>query len=262
MKLITIALVSVALYAHAEDNSALCQQDNLRQITFTNKATVRNANEITILSWNAHKLADKKYFFDLKKLSETTDIMMVQEAIHTTAWQNAFASHMPFAFSFNKSFCWNDTANGVLTASRFGLANNVALVSPGVEPGSFTPKVSGYSQVKIGNTWVHIMNTHALNFNVGISFENQIDQLVNFLKQVQGPIIWAGDFNTWNPLRMNYLNEQAKALGLVHLTPKNDSRTLKLDHIYVRGFLVTSTEILDNKTSDHQPVQAILKLAR
>lgn len=261
-KLVAFVSLAFALNAVAEDYSVLCDQDQIRQLSFSKQVSARPhaANEVTLISWNAHKLADTNFFYDLKKLSAGADLMMVQEAVHTTAWQAAFASHMPFAFSFNKSFCWDDTANGVLTASRLGLDKNLALLSPGTEPGSFTHKVSGYSQILIGGKTVHVINTHALNFNVGIAFEDQIDQLAKFMAQLQGPIIWAGDFNTWNPLRTDYLNEKAKTLGLTHVTPTNDSRFLVLDHIYVRGLTAVSAEVLDLKSSDHYPLKATLRL--
>ncbi|MBC7465406.1 MAG: endonuclease/exonuclease/phosphatase family protein [Bdellovibrio sp.] len=254
--------LAFALRAYADDSSVLCQQDQVRQLSFSRQviSRVKPSNEVSLVTWNAHKLEDKNFFFDLKKLSESSDLLMVQEAVHTTAWQAAFASHMPFAFSFNKSFCWDDKANGVMTASRIGLNNNLALLSPGTEPGSFTHKVTGYSQILVGGKVVHVINTHALNFNVGIAFEEQIDHLVKFMAQLQGPIIWAGDFNTWNPLRTDYLNEKAKTLGLSHVNPARDSRFLVLDHIYVRGFTAISAEVLDLQSSDHFPIKATLRL--
>jgi endonuclease/exonuclease/phosphatase (EEP) superfamily protein YafD len=167
---------------------------------------------------------------------------------------------MPFSFNFFKSFCWGDSANGVLTGSRFPLERNTAVISPGTEPIASTPKVSGYSQIKIDNKIVHIINTHALNFNSGSLFETQIDQLVRFIGTLQGPVIWAGDFNTWNPLRKSYLNEQTAKVGLVHDVPTNDDRFLILDHIYVRGFSVIKTEVVSEKSSDHVPLRTTLRL--
>lgn len=261
---ILLTLVLAAAQVKADDVSVLCAQDQVRQISFSQTVTPRPnpTNDVNIILWNAHKLEDKNFFYDLKKLSENADLLVVQEAIHTEAWQRAFSSHMPFDFSFNKSFCWNDTANGVLTASRFPLKNNLAILSPGVEPGSFTHKVSGYSQMIVNGTLVHVINTHALNFNVGFAFEEHIDQLAKFISQSKGPVIWAGDFNTWNSLRFDYLSEKAKTLGLTHVKPASDNRFLVLDHIYVKGFTAVSAEVLGLKSSDHYPLKATLRLIK
>lgn len=262
MKSILLLIIFSFAFAQAEDNSVLCSNEAMKQISFSKQIIPRprDPSEITLISWNAHKLADKQFFYDLQNLSHQADILMVQEAVHTTNWQNAFQGYMPFAFNFYKSFCWNDNANGVLTGARFNLENNVPLLSPGTEPGSFTHKVSGYSQIRINNQVVHLMNTHALNFNVGISFEDQIDQIVTFLAQVKGPIIWAGDFNTWNPLRSDYLNKQTAKIGLTHIIPLADDRFLTLDHVYARGFVAAKTEVLDFKSSDHVPMKTTLRL--
>jgi endonuclease/exonuclease/phosphatase (EEP) superfamily protein YafD len=263
-KLIVFAAsILFSFLVNAADISILCNQETLQDIYFSNQIIPRAgrpANEVTLITWNAHKLADENFFYDLKKLSTDADILMVQEAVHTTNWQNAFAAYMPFSFTFFKSFCWGDSANGVLTGSRFPLSRNTAVLSPGTEPITFTHKVSGYSQIVINNQVVHIINTHALNFNPGTSFEEQIDQLVKFIGTLKGAVIWAGDFNTWNPLRKSYLNEQTAKVGLTHDVPSNDDRFLILDHIYVRGFSMVKTEVVDEKSSDHVPLRTTLRL--
>ncbi len=260
MKLILILLASISLNAFAQSESVLCDSKTTNQLTFADSVQSRDPSEISVITWNAHKFADANYFNDVKRLSETTDILLMQEAMHSTGWQAAFASHIPMSFSFHKSFCdFDDQATGVMTMARYPLENSLTITSKGVEPGLMTPKVSGYSKVVINNREVHLINTHALNFNIGRPFENQIDQLVEFISKLQGPVIWAGDFNTWSGARQNYLNAKTRQVGLTHLVPMNESRLLILDHIYVRGFTSGITEILPEKTSDHAPIRTVLR---
>ncbi|MBC7421590.1 MAG: endonuclease/exonuclease/phosphatase family protein, partial [Bdellovibrio sp.] len=248
--------------AFALTDSVLCRDQQTNQISFANSVQTRaaDANEINLITWNAHKYADSQYFYDVKNLSVNADIMMIQEAMHSDGWEKAFASHMPLSYSFYKSFCdFDDQANGVMTAARYPLQNSVTITSPGTEPGSFTHKVSGYSVVQINNQLVHLINTHALNFNIGWAFEEQIDQITKLIAQLTGPVIWAGDFNTWSPGRKEYLNLSAATLGLTHVIPPNDPRNLVLDHIYVRGFTASNTEVLEINSSDHFPMRTTLK---
>ena len=106
-----------------------------------------------------------------------------------------------------------------------------------------------------------LINTHALNFNLGTDFEDQIDQLIEMISQTEAPVIWSGDFNTWSAGRRSYLFNQAISQGLDPLIPHSDSRTLKLDHILVRGFHSVKTKVLDQfKSSDHYPVMTELIL--
>lgn len=254
-------LISVDLMA--ADTSELCRNTKQNTLQYENKIISRpeNGGQFKVLSWNGHKYADKNYFKDLKKLSESADIIMLQEVIHSTDWQALFLNHLPFSFSFFKSFCTNhNQATGVQNGARFPLFGNLNLVSPDQEPITNTPKVSGISRIEIpGYGTVLIVNTHALNFNPGNSFERHINQIANYIATQTGPVIWAGDFNTWNPKRQKYLNYKVKELALKNVNPANDNRTQKLDHIFVRGFTVISAEVLNQTSSDHRPLSAVLK---
>lgn len=271
VSILTLALLvisalaqSVAVAERPQDISYLCST-NRNQLSFNQgilpiqKSAEKSS--LTVLSWNAHKLGDTQFFIDLKKLSQVSDLVFIQEAMHSSGWQNAFASHMPFDWSFHKSFCSGDQATGVMTGSRFPQITPRTLTSSGVEPISFTPKVSAVSYIVFQNKKVMLINTHALNFNLGTDFEDQIDQLIEMISQTDAPIIWSGDFNTWSAGRRSYLFNQAISQGLDPLIPHSDSRTLKLDHILVRGFRSVKTKVLDQfKSSDHYPVMTELVL--
>lgn len=251
----------MSLSIQAQTNSVLCDQVFNDHISFSNQIINRNSSDITLISWNAHKFGDKKFISDLKRLSETSDVIFIQEAMHSTNLQNAFADSFPFSFSFHKSFCDSaKQATGVLSAARYELINTQTIVSPDTEPVTFTPKVSSYSQMVVNNQIVHLINTHALNFNTGSSFERQIDHLASFISQLSGPVIWAGDFNTWSPARKSYLNKVTLSLQLLHLKPATDPRNLVLDHIYIRGMTALKTEVLSENSSDHLPMRATLHL--
>ncbi len=255
--------ILISVEALSADTSELCRNTKENIISYENQITPQpeNGGEFTVLSWNGHKYADKNYFNDLKKLSESADIMMLQEVLHSKDWQAVFLNNLPFSFSFFKSFCTNENqATGVQNGARFPLFNNVNLVSPDQEPVTNTPKVSGVSRIDIpGHGSVLIVNTHALNFNPGNSFERHINQIANYISTQSGPVIWAGDFNTWNSKRQKYLDRKMKDLAFKNVNPVNDNRAQKLDHIYVRGFTVINAEVLKQTSSDHRPLIAVLK---
>lgn len=260
--LILLLLTQLLAQSALADQSVLCDTIFDNQISFSNSTQTRNSREFSVITWNAHKFADKNFVPDLIQLSHDADMILIQEAMHSTELQNLLLSQFDFSFSFNKSFCTADKqATGVMNASRYPLLNNSTLVSPDTEPVSFTPKVSGYSVINVPEIGiVHIINTHGLNFNLGSPFERQINEITKFISKLQGPVIWAGDFNTWSGGRQKYLDKKSKALGLIRLKPNTDNRVLKLDHIYMRGFELINIQILDNiESSDHFPVKAIFK---
>ncbi len=260
--LASLILKSTASAKQTNDISTLCSSAH-NQLSFSQNITPRitTAATLSVLTWNAHKFSDSQFFYDVKNLSEKSDLIFMQEALHSTGWQKAFASYMPFDWSFNKSFCIDSQATGVMTGSRYPLMTPRTITSPGTEPILDTSKVSGISFIEFQNKKIMLITTHALNFNLGSDFEDQIDQLINLISQTNLPIIWAGDFNTWSPGRRSYLFSQAISQGLEPLIPKNDPRYLKLDHVLVRGFRSVKTEVLDQfKSSDHLPVMSELIL--
>ncbi len=258
-----IFILLTAIQVVAADTSELCTDNKeiILQYEKQIKPLPNNEDEFTLVTWNAHKFLDKNFFNDLKKLSQDADIILLQEAMHSSSWQSAFLKNFPFSFTFFKSFCTNNNqATGVQSAARFKLLNNINLVSPDKEPITNTPKVSGVSRVEIpGHGSVLIVNTHALNFNTGSSFEHHINQIAAYIETQPGPVIWAGDFNTWDSERQKYLDKKTKALALKNVIPVNDNRKEKLDHIFVRGFTVVIAEVLNQKSSDHRPLRTILK---
>jgi len=264
---LSLAGQSVADVLHPQDTSSLCPAGTTgqTQLGFRQSIEQLNKDTLTVLTWNAHKLENPRFYPDIKSLSEKTDIIFMQEAMHTLTTESWFALQLPFDWSFHKSFCMSGEATGVMTGSRFPMIDSRTITSRGTEPVVYTPKVSGVSTIVIQNQPVLLINTHALNFNSGRAFEDQIDQIIEIITKastntrVNVAVIWAGDFNTWNPIRRSYLFNQARSVGLEPLIPKNDPRKLKLDHILVRGLKVLSVKVLGQyQTSDHLPVEAEL----
>ena len=265
MKKAFIGLMAVLLFSinSFANTSALCDgRAEGRQLSFSKSLQDRNADTLTLLNWNAHKLEDKQFLPDLAKLAADADIITIQESMHSDKFQEAFENSFSFNFSFNMSFCNKEKqATGVMNMARFNIESNQTLVSPDKEPVTNTPKVSGYSAVQVPNVGlVHVINIHALNFNLGSKFERHVDSVGAFIKTLQGPVIWTGDFNTWSGGRQKHLDKLAQSIGLAHVTLANDKRNLKLDHVYVRGLEVVSAELLNGfKSSDHLPVKVVFK---
>ena len=110
-----------------------------------------------------------------------------------------------------------------------------------------------------------VVNVHAVNFTLGITdFQRQLTKIVSALTDHDGPVILAGDFNTWRDQRMEILYSIAEQLELDELSFDSDNRVTPfgsiVDHVFVRGLntLETSTEIVES--SDHNPMSITLSL--
>ena len=110
-----------------------------------------------------------------------------------------------------------------------------------------------------------IVNVHAINFELmPYGYRAQIEALADAVAGHEGPIILAGDFNTWSEARDRVLAETTGRLGLVEIVPSDDLRKRffgkHLDHIFVRGLEVVSTQAIVVTSSDHNPMTATLRL--
>ncbi len=149
---------------------------------------------------------------------------------------------------------FRNVKTGTATISRHTPTDVMQLHSRERELGITTHKsmlVTAYT-LHDGTT-LHIANIHSLNFVTNGAWKKQIDYFVNFLPRT-GPLIFAGDFNTWNPWRFDYLEEALKKIHL-HYAHYDHNIIMRLDHIFTRGLEVLETKEDDNMhTSDHYPI--------
>jgi endonuclease/exonuclease/phosphatase (EEP) superfamily protein YafD len=104
--------------------------------------------------------------------------------------------------------------------------------------------------------YVTVDDTTSIWFHHQYHYENQIDQLEEFLRGLSGSIIVAGDFNTWNLWRDEKIDQVFARLGFAHLSPDNEHRNLVLDHVFVKGCQAHDFIVRDDiSSSDHWPLQ-------
>src|SRR5262249_26992161 len=111
-----------------------------------------------------------------------------------------------------------------------------------------------------------VVNVHAINFTLSIdAYRAQFAALGNVLAMHDGPIILAGDLNTWSTARQEAVGDVARRFGLTGVTFDDDQRALffgnQLDHIYIRGLRVLASSAIAVTSSDHNPVAVTLRSA-
>jgi endonuclease/exonuclease/phosphatase (EEP) superfamily protein YafD len=108
-----------------------------------------------------------------------------------------------------------------------------------------------------------VVNCHIINFVTFEKFSTHLDQVFQSLEHHDGPILLAGDFNTWNGKRLRYFKQQAKSFQLNEVKMKRQPRVSHLlqhlDHIYCRGITVLDAQVHTHiKSSDHYPISLSL----
>ena len=219
---------------------------------------------VRLLTWNVHKEDDAGWEQDLQRFVADHDVVLLQE-VTLIPTLRAIVESANLRWVMAVSFQYKDTDIGVLTAARS--APVASCTERIAEPLIVIPKSSVITWFALNgrSERLAIVNVHAINFALTLgAYEAQMAALADALVKHQGPIIFAGDLNTWTAIRVAAVDDVARRLGLSEITFSEDKRTLffgkQLDHIYVRGLEVVSSAAIPVTSSDHNPVSAILRV--
>ena len=234
---------------------------------------------LCILNWNIAKRNQhtvwqqefgsvfQRYRPDLSFFQEARFPWPVPLNLFPPALEDSLTSDLGWHFTPNVIHDRQEQASGVLTASRSRSLNSDALYSHHREPLLHTPKVALVTEYPIADRSQTLLaiNVHAINFVRSRMFQAQLDQIEAAISHHPGPLILAGDFNTWRPKRTKMLEALVQRLHLQRVEFLPDSRKqLKrflfsdpLDGIFYRGLqlLPETTKVLGApKSSDHKPM--------
>ena len=216
--------------------------------------------EVDLLLWNVFKgRRELVWQTEFYQLAFDKKMILIQEAMtQGVVWEamNFFNFQWHYGISFYDK---TGNANGVALGSIARSIFSGVIRSAAREPLVRTPKMTNINYYKLSNGEdLLVANIHAINFVRNSYFRHQIYEIVKVLETHNGPIIFAGDFNTHNSGRMNFLMAHLCAIGLKIAKLKDDNRgVLKLDHIFYRDIELVEAQIhMDYNGSDHYPITA------
>jgi len=223
---------------------------------------------IEVLLWNVYKCQKKGWQKDFTKLSENKDLVLLQEAILNSHFDEQFKNSLKHQWIMARSFkhLKSNIETGVKTGSTVAAKTHYFSVSKHSEPISKTKKMllaTRYPLI-IPDQFLLVVNCHLINFVSFKKFSHHLDQVFNSINGHTGPIVLAGDFNTWNSKRLKYFNQLAAVFKLeaVEMVRQPRVRHLfqHLDHIYCRGLAVRDAHVHTNiLSSDHFPISLTLR---
>lgn len=215
-----------------------------------------------VLCWNVHKNNTKQSKFKtyLKMIEVPLDFILFQEANFKDD-EDFTLKHFTFDAAANLEL--RNTFYGVLTASKVESFMAKAYLSQGKESLIGPHKSLLISKFNFkDNETLLILNVHAINFRENKSFNKELERFELLLKTQKGPMIVAGDFNTWNKRRLEKLHLLRKRLGLKMVEFEKDGHIKSfmgnnLDFIFYRELECLKSSI-DNghRLSDHNPLFA------
>ena len=236
-------------------------QSALTEVTQTGLSPDR----ITLLTWNIFKQSRSNWLTDFQQLSQDTDLLILQEA-HMNETLGTVLSESAYDWLMTTAFYYQDNATGVLTAARAPSTRHCALYAR--EPLIQIPKSILLSRYALAGSSQRLLvaNVHGINFSLGLeAYRAQFKALGEVLRHHDGPLILAGDFNTWREDRQLILDQLSQALGLQQVEYESHHRITvfgnPIDHIYYRGLELVQAASPQVSSSDHNPLLVTFKLS-
>ncbi|GIU48038.1 EEP domain-containing protein [Shewanella sairae] len=269
-----IAAVAVVLYIY--DAAVIPAEDQLitnegrldeqaQCITQAVKEPLDSHGNLDVTTWNIYKQNSSGWDVSLKQLTDRSDLLLLQEA-QLTPELTAFVEEQSLYMLLARAFNFAEEPIGVMNLSRDPALSSCVFRK--AEPYINFPKSMLVSYYLLSDdSQLLVVNIHSINFTFGLEeYLAQLEVVKAAMKDHTGPIIFAGDMNTWSDKRTVAIEDLLKATGLVEAVPIDDSRTTffghRLDHIYYRNLELVKAESIITSSSDHNPVKAYFRLEK
>jgi endonuclease/exonuclease/phosphatase (EEP) superfamily protein YafD len=254
----SVISVFVCLGATAANRAETCSSALGREALYEGREL---AGELEVLSWNIQKASGNGWASDLASFGAGVDLAFIQEA----AVEAQIPQFLPADLytNFAAGYTTADRSTGVMTLSTGTPSVHCRLTAR--EPWLRTPKATSITEYPLKGREDRLLaiNLHAINFDLGLKrFNAQFDALSDVLTSHKGPVILAGDLNTWSGDRQLLVDAFMREHGLGSVSFEPDLRTRAfghaLDHIYVRGLRADHARVIPVTSSDHNALRVRL----
>ncbi len=232
--------------------------EDIQCIEFSDSQVLDEDGQLNILVWNIYKQGKENWENELDILSADKQLLLLQEASMTEPFKQ---------WLVDGNWLSNQVSAFKALGSGAGVINiaqklpQKACAYTSTEPWLRLPKSALYSQYRLSSGGIlAVVNIHAINFTVGTDeYRSQITALEVLLKQHTGPIVFAGDFNSWNENRLDTMKQILLEANLEEVTFSPDHRTQfitgqQLDHVFYRGLYLKNAKAPQSDASDHNPL--------
>ncbi len=234
---------------------------------FHDNCTAILPDSFGVLCWNVYKKNSNhpkfKTFLQNKVEKEVVDIILFQEANFCNDKQFELPD---FSYNAAANLEFKNKFYGVLTASRVESVNVKAYLSKARESIFGSHKSLLLSSYSFGDgITLLILNVHAINFRENKIYNKEIERFIALIETHKGPMILAGDFNSWNSSRMKKLKKVTEKLSLQSVRFEEIDKVKSfmgktLDFIFYRELELVESKVVDeHRLSDHNPLFAKFK---
>jgi len=248
----------------ASSEEQLCHVPVMSEQIVSNRGL--DPEKINFLTWNIYKGNNEGWQKDLAKFAENHDLMAIQEATLDQEFTGLLESY-DFNWIMNSAFQLNGTTAGVMTVAHLNAVYSCGMKVK--EPIIRLPKSTlvSYYDIEGSDEKLLVANIHGINFTLGTSvYHEQLEQLYDAVKDHHGPMIIAGDFNSWSDDRILEVTHLVKRLSLSQIEYQINNKThvfgKAIDHVFYRQLEPVSNQVWEVSSSDHNPVSVNFRLQR
>lgn len=223
-----------------------------------------NPDGFSVLSWNSHKGSHVDWNEDLRSFGKNADFILLQEAALDDGLKDQLGL-LGKEWLLAVAFVYAEQEIGILSAGPVPPRGFCTIRE--YESLVRIPKIilASTYPIKGFNNELLVINLHMVNFTIGSdAVRRQIEAAREKIKSHQGPVIIAGDFNTWNAERESVVKERMRDLEMQPVSFLPDNRVeffgRTVDGIYYRGLEVTKARTYQVKSSDHNPLEVHFRL--
>jgi endonuclease/exonuclease/phosphatase (EEP) superfamily protein YafD len=274
------AIVLVLVLAVTSTGCAIsvAPDGTMRHVEGTTVSETLDPASVRVLVWNVYKASLPGWWLDFERLAAAHDLFLLQEG----SWEaDAQAQHRALGVdwwmgvTFVSPWSEGDPATGTIVGGRAPVHGATSRHSRYLEPVLGTPKSHSFGRFELAGRDEELLalSIHAINFRLGLTaFGDHVRLALRDVAGHAGPVIVAGDFNTWSQERTGYLFETMTRLGFRSVYPRSaesapsDGRTAVgdcyLDHAFIRGLeVVGEPRVLRAvDTSDHEALSFVVRV--
>ena len=227
-------------------------------------------DSIKVMVWNLKKGQQSGLDKDLPFYGKDRDLMILSEGYLSDKVKPIFDSFQDICWDFGTAFLYkkdHDYKTGTMIGSKVSPSWSKVQQTKDHEPFINTPKALTFGKYPIAGSEKELLviSVHGINAVVPAAFERHMNMAKVEMVKHDGPIIFAGDFNTNMPAKVKFLMRMTGSLGMQSIEFKNDARIKTfgqtIDYIFVKGLHPKDSTVLGNlNSSDHKAMMAELAL--
>ncbi|MFA6236439.1 MAG: endonuclease/exonuclease/phosphatase family protein [Bacteriovorax sp.] len=262
-----VFITSISLSTPAQSYSVPSESDVLKNFGFPSQFAL--SKRMKILVWNLHKGQDDTFGTEFIELAYKKDLVLGQEMLLDSNMRLVFGSFPHYFYASATSFFIGDelTRTGLTTISPVHPESVNYVRTKTLEPILNSPKVTLVTRypIKSSDKFLTVVNIHGINFVDNDSYRSEMNRVYDAIKSFPSPLIFAGDFNSWNEERNIALKDICQKLGLKEASFSPDYRMRFNKHPLDHFFFSADLKIIEAKVedfyrgSDHKPLELIVE---